>query len=131
MVEDNESFQGDDQGQNGRSVLEDYNEKMNLLSKQMGTADFIPLTFQHTKSWQETAEHEKAKCIDMAAEGCRVVCGVVAPNATNDLFETVFRKHDDQSVTRDLEALMCAYRDAPSRNIKTQILSIYAYRSVL
>ena len=45
MVEDNESFQEDDQGQNGRRVLEDYNEKMNLLSKQMGTADFIPLIF--------------------------------------------------------------------------------------
>ena len=40
MVEDNESFQEDDQGQNVRSVLEDYNEKMNLLSKQMVTADF-------------------------------------------------------------------------------------------
>ncbi|KAK3737882.1 hypothetical protein QZH41_003161 [Actinostola sp. cb2023] len=38
------------------------------------------------------------------------------------------QRDEDNDVSGELAALMTAYRDAPSRNVKIQILSLYAYR---
>ena len=58
-----------------------------------------------------------------------MVCDVIAPHDGEVLFQAVQQKKN-LGVTSDkgLEALVAAYRKAPSKTLKTQILSIYANR---
>jgi hypothetical protein len=44
------------------------------------------------------------------------------------LFVSLLDSASKPSITKDLEALMTAYANAPSRRVKLQILSIYAHR---
>ena len=109
------------------SVLQEYNTSISHIANKIRSTEFEPLKIQHYETWQDTDEDKKREWINMVFEGCRVVCGVVAPNASKELFEVIFQKNDPQ-VTDDLKLLMYAYRDSPSKSIKTQILSLYAYR---
>ena len=58
-----------------------------------------------------------------------MVCDVITPHDGEVLFQAVQQKKN-LGVTTDagLEALVAAYRKAPSKILKTQILSIYANR---
>ena len=58
-------------------------------------------------------------------QACKVVCQFIAPNDGETLFNEMQMKTTGPS--SDLIALMCAYREASSKNVKRQILSIYAY----
>lgn len=81
--------------------------------------------------WHEATEREEEICIDKAMEGCSVVCEIIAPNAGQQLLQSCAQLSDSAETDRasaDLVALMQAYKNAPTRNLKTQILSLYAYR---
>jgi len=81
-------------------------------------------------SCDEATEHEKEVCIEKAMEGCSIVFEIIAPNAGDELLQSCVRLSDlkTESASGDLVALMQAYTNAPTRNLKTQILSLYAYR---
>ena len=111
---------------NDEETLATYNEAMRKLD-----ADFKPLESRLLKtSWKDVSAAKQKEFRQKALEGCRVVCKVVAPHADDELFETICKPLDpsQSDVTPELEVLMVAYRDAPSRNVKTQILSLYAFR---
>ena len=64
-----------------------------------------------------------------AKEACQLVCDVIAPHDGEVLFQAVQQKKNLGATTdAGLEALVAAYRKAPSKILKTQILSIYANR---
>jgi len=58
--------------------------------------------------------------------GCSIVCEIIVPNAGEKLLQSYVLF--SECASGDLVALMQAYKNAPTRNLKTQILSLYAYR---
>ena len=66
-------------------MLKVYNEAMyNIASlSEKGTVE--PLTFRLKSEWDEATQQEKALCIEQVEEGCRAVCGVIAPKDTEKL----------------------------------------------
>lgn len=99
---------------------------MESLSEMTGAANQSKLTFQLQDKWENISTEEKNTCIEKATEGCKLICNVIAPSDGETLFAALSTK--DQSISEDLQALINAFTNAPSRNLKTQILSIYAYQ---
>ena len=87
-----------------------------------------PLTFRLKSEWDEATQQEKALCIEQVEEACRAVCGVIAPKDTEKLLRAFQESRREMGYSDDLKALVTAYHNAPKRNLKTQILSIYATR---
>ena len=58
-----------------------------------------------------------------------LVCKVIAPEDADKLFNALTSKEEDKcQVSDDLKMLMGAFKNANSKNVKTQILSLYAHR---
>ena len=110
------------------AVVPMYNEAMANLSAKTKVGNINPLTFQLKSTWDEATESDKQICIDRAIEGCSVVCNIIAPNAGERLLESCTQIPEHKSISEDLVSLMHAYKNAPTKNLKTQILSIYSYR---
>ncbi len=112
-------------------AVDAYNNAMDEISRHVPKHQFTPLTHQLNKSWENAPEHECRECTKRAGEGIKLICGIIAPDDDEALFQSVCNlsldKSTPESVSDDLIALMTAFRDAPTRNLKTQILSIYAY----
>lgn len=104
-----------------QDILPVYNEAMAHLSKNQAAT----LYFQLKTTWEKASKHEKEVCIEKAVEGCRVVCNVIAPDAGEELLKS-FIQSEPEIVSTELQALMQAYKNAPTKCLKTQILSIYA-----
>ena len=100
-------------------------EKLNPVAT--GTGRVSPLTFQLKSTWEEAKEHEKEICIGKATEACTLVCDIIAPKAGQQLFQACFTP-DKGTSHLDLVPLMQAYSNAMTSTLKTQILSLYAYR---
>ena len=60
-------------------------------------------------------------------EGCRIICKVIAPRGSEELFQAVKQPTED-AATPELLSLKTAFKNAPTKRLKTQILSLYAYR---
>ena len=92
--------------------------------------DLTPLRFQLSTTWEEAIPDERKTCIEKATKACEVICSVIAPKDGEKLFKPIHQltANDLDEPTEDLIALMSAYRDAMTKNVKIQILSIYAYR---
>ena len=86
-----------------------------------------PLMLQLKTSWDEASEQEKEVCIDKATEACNLVCDVIAPKAGPELFQSCVTPEKDAHFS-DLVQLMEANSNASTKNVKNQILSVYAYR---
>ena len=54
------------------------------------------------------------------------MCGVIAPNASEELLKYFIKRANASN--NELDALITAYKQAPTKGLKTQILSIYALR---
>ena len=78
------------------------------------------------------SEKDKSKILEKASEDCLLVCKIMSPLNAEELFESMIRskeeKTNDFPVSEDLVVLMTAYKNASTRNLKRQILSLYAYR---
>ena len=114
-------------------VLHVYNTAMSKLAiKSSSSADtFSPLASRLKTSWENTIELDRQKCQEKALQGCLLVCEVIAPNAKDDLFQELSKQSSRESeddLSKELSGLMTAYRDAPTKSVKLQILSLYAYR---
>ena len=78
-----------------------------------------------------TTELDGQKSQEKALQGCLLVCEVVAPNAKDDLFQALSKlssRESEDDLSKELSVLMTASRDAPTKSVKLQILSLYAYR---
>lgn len=87
-----------------------------------------PLTFRLVSEWDLATANERALCLDQVDEACRAVCGVIAPRDSEKLLEAFQDSASVNVCSNDLQALIVAYKNAPSRNLKTQILSLYPPR---
>ena len=112
-----------------KAVLGVYNESLSKLST-VGGVSFSPVTSRLKKTLEGSSPVERKERQKQALEGCRIVCKVIAPNVGEELLQSVCQSVPiyQDTPSGDLVALMTAYRDAPSKNVKIQILSIYAYR---
>jgi len=100
-------------------------ESLNQVTTNAGRVS--PLIFQLKTSWDEASEQEKEVCIDKAIEACNLVCDVIAPKAAPELFQSCVTAEKDAHFS-DLVPLMGAYRNASTKNVKNQIVSLYVYR---
>ena len=62
-------------------------------------------------------------------ETCRALCNVIAPKDSEELLQAFKAPITNEVCSGDLKSLITAYKQAPSRNLKTQILMIYATSS--
>ena len=101
---------------------------MSNLAEIAGKQSIDPLKSQ-LEHWEDCSEMEKQTYARTAKEACQLVCHVIAPRDGEKLFQVV-QQQQNGGIARDtgLEALIAAYKKAPSKALKTQILSIYANR---
>ena len=101
---------------------------MSNLAEIAGKQNIDPLKSQ-LEHWEDCSEMEKQTYARTAKEACQLVCHVIAPRDGEKLFQVV-QQQQNGGIARDtgLEALIAAYKKAPSKALKTQILSIYANR---
>lgn len=85
-----------------------------------------PLAFILEKDWALATEKEKKMCERKVDDACRAVCRVNVPSSTKELLRS-YITHTSSS-NNELEALTVDYRQAPTKSLRTQILSIYALR---
>ena len=115
------------------SAVECFNEAMAKIAEHTTGPPPQPLYIQISARWDDATEEEKKDCIEKAEEACRTVCSVIAPNDGERLFNEMAQtiSNNTNGPTDDLIALMSAYRDAQTKNVKLQILSIYAYQHTM
>ena len=123
-TEDSQEDEGD--REEAESLIAAYNEAMASLSEKTKVCKVSPLTFQLKSAWDEATDKEKEICTDQAMEGCSVICEIIAPNTGEELLRSCAQLSDQETerASGDLLALMQAYKNAPTANLKTQILSL-------
>ena len=84
------------------------------------------LTFRIKEEWEKATEKENQLCKAKVGEVCRAVCGVIAPNAREELLKYFIKRANASN--NELDALITAYEQAPTKGLKTKILIIYALR---
>ena len=104
-------------------VLQVYNDAINQIAGITDLKTIEPLTFRLQCEWDVATNNEQLKCKEKVDEACQVICKVIAPNASEQLLHAY-----QQSARKDseIDALTTAYKNAPTKTLKTQILSIYA-----
>ena len=108
--------------------VDTFNDAISTLSK-FTDYEFSPLSSQLKCDWKSATQEDRVLCTEKAEEACKVICDVIAPGNAKQLFESLKQRElNDTEVSGDLIALMAAYKNAPTRRMKIQILSIYAYR---
>ena len=102
-----------------------YNNALDDLSKLAGFHTPTKLEFQLHGGLDNASRIEKAECVARATEACKLVCNLIEPDDGETLFNSLPQK--EQEVPESIRLLIDAFAQAPTRNLKTQILSIYAY----
>lgn len=127
--QDSQSSEDDEKAESGSKVaISVFSDAMDNLNQVATNASRVsPLMFQLKTTWDEASEEENQMCIDKGTEACNLVCDIIAPKAGQELFQSCCRQQKDANYN-DLVPLMVAYSNASTKNVKTQILSLYAYR---
>ena len=113
------------------SAIDTYNAAINQIALLTPGVSREPLPFQLKTPWDEARDADKKKIIEKVSEDCLLVCKAIAPESGNKLFESLeFLKEEriDCPARDDLVMLMTTYKNATSKNLKKQILSLYAFR---
>lgn len=113
----------DDETSEKTDVLTVYNKAIASIAS-LSDASVTPLTQVLDGKWEHATANEKSSCIKQVEEACNAVCKVIAPTDNEELFKSFLKQRSSDS--DDLKALVEAYKNAPSKSAKTQILSIYA-----
>lgn len=108
--------------QHKATTVTKFNEVMKTLSELSGMEKPPELSSQ-LNDLELATVMEKNECVDVATKACKLICSIVAPNDGEKLFDSLPRENNAQH----LLPLVTAYAQAPSRNLKTQMLSIYVY----
>lgn len=103
--------------------LKVYNDAMSQIASLTDMKTVEQLTFRLAADWESATANEKALCEERVDEACQAVCKVIAPNASEELLEAY---KNSLTVDKGESTLTAAYRQAPTKNLKTQILNIYA-----
>ena len=107
------------------SESQQENFKMcNETMKKISQGKFQPLKASLTKRWEVATRNEKENCLKTAEMSCRLVCGVIAPNDPDKLYEARVTA-TEKRISHGILALTTAYKNAPTKNLKIQILSLY------
>ena len=122
-----DSSSDDESPQSESTVLKLYNEAISNIASLSDTAAVEPLTFRLVSERNEAGDKEKSLCVEKVEEACRAVSGVIAPRDSAKLLQA-FQDSREMACSNNLKALLTAYSNAPTRNLKTQILSIYVGR---
>ena len=82
-----------------------------------------PLTSQLKTPFKRLTKARELEIVRKDQEDCMLVCSVIAPGHGEELFASIA---SDESKTRpdDLMVLMIAYKNAKTRNLKRQTLSL-------
>ena len=105
-------------------VLQVYNDAIKQIAGMTDLKSIEPLSdLKVNGMWPQ--KNKQMICKENVDEACQVVCKVIAPNASEQLLHAY-----KQSVRPDCEidALTTADKNAPTKTLKTQILSIYALK---
>lgn len=112
-------------------VVPSYNSAMDTIASLVNP----PVTRSHLDSQlgaslNNVSKKERLRIVEKARDDCLLVCNVIAPNDGEELFHSMTSLDDpnDVVIPDDLVVLMTAYKNAGTRNLKRQILSLYAYR---
>lgn len=105
--------------------LKVYNVAMSQIASLSDMKTVEQLTFRLASDWESATANEKAFCEERVDEACQAVCKVIAPNASEELLNA-YKTSSTLRLDKGENALTAAYRQAPTKNLKTQILSIYA-----
>ena len=104
------------------SIAAKFNQAIENLSELAGMDK--PVELSHQLSDLESATSiKKSECMDVATDACKIICSIIAPNNGEKLFDSLPRVNSN----KHLLPFVSVYVQAPSRNLKTQILSIYVY----
>ena len=91
-----------------------------------------PLISQVKTPLSNLSKAEQLNVVQRASEDCLLVRSAIAPGSGEELFKSVAqstqRETFDGSPPGDLVVLMTVYKNAKTKNLKRQILSLYAYR---
>ena len=113
------------------NAVDTYNAAINEIALLTPGVSREPLPFQLKTPWEEAREADKKKIIEKASQDCLIVCEAIAPKSGEKLFQSLeFSQEEriDRPARDDLVILMTAYKNATSKNLKKQILSLYAFR---
>ena len=106
-------------------ALMKINEGLEKIEKCCEKRRSSPLSSLMETKWERADEEEKTQFVRKATEACKMVCSAIAPEAGEKLFQAVCKK-EDPDIENELKPLLQAYKNAPTKDSKTQILSIYA-----
>lgn len=91
-----------------------------------------PVISQLKKPLNNLSKEEHFNIVQKASEDCLLVCSTIAPGSGEELFKSMAQSAQGEtfegSPPGDLVVLMTAYKQAKTKNLKKQILSLYAYR---
>jgi len=113
------------------NAIDTYNTAINEIALLTPEVSREPLPFQLETPWDEAREVDKKKIIEKTSEDYILVCKAIVPESGDKLFQSLkFSKEEriDRLARDDLMILMTAYKNATSKNLKKQILSLYAFR---
>lgn len=108
------------------NTIEVFNSSMAQIADVINKPRIQPLKSQ-VASWDRSTNAEQEKYLQTTEDALRLICTTIAPNDSDHLFEMI-QRNSYRSYDKDvgLQALVAAYRNAPSKPLKTQILSVYA-----
>ena len=108
-----------------QALFSTYNTALDKIAS-ISDSKVEPLTFRLKTEWDKATPNEKRSCVEKVDEVCRAVCQVIAPRASDQLLMAYVKSAS--SSRSQLEVLISTYEQAPTKTLKTQILSIYALR---
>ena len=105
-------------------TLDGYNTAMVQIAGLSNIKIPEPLTFLLKKDWASATKKERQMRKKKVDNACRAVCRVIAASSREELLKSYITRASRSD--NEVEALTLAYRQAPTKSLKMQILSIYA-----
>ena len=106
-------------------VLLRVNKSLEVLGKCSGEGRTSPVTSLMKTTFAKVSPEEQTYFVRKATEACKIICSAIAPDDGETLFKVVCNP-EGPNFESELKPLLEAYRNEPSKETKTQILSIYA-----
>ena len=115
--------------ENVEGPVQVFNSCMDSLANAVRKPRIDPLQSQ-VACWENSSNADRSAVIHNAEEACQMICDLIAPNDGKQLFQAMVQRQQNKGETggAGIQALVIAYQKAPSKSLKTEILSIYANR---
>ena len=115
------------------NTVREYNSAMDTIANLTAPeTKREPLISQLRNPLNNLSKEEQFNVVKKASEDCLLVCRAIAPGSGEELFKSMAQSAQEEtfegSPPGDLMVLMTAYKNAKTKNLKKQILSLNAYR---